>query len=162
MCAPLSPPPPFPAPYSQSPTHHHSPRTGPLPRRPLPHHRPTKDVLLFLAQEQAARDNLFPWWDTPRLPQMANHRCVCRDVRFPQSFRVRVASCVNALPYATFFMKGLFPHHPHFPPPTAIHWSVPELTLHPTCKPINPRSLSEPFHAHLRTVATCSPSSWTA
>jgi hypothetical protein len=35
-----------------SPTHH-SPRVDILPRRPLPQHRTAKDVLLFLAQEQA-------------------------------------------------------------------------------------------------------------
>jgi hypothetical protein len=41
-------------------------------------------------------------------------------------------------PLTFFFLKGLFPCHPHFPPPTAIHWSVPEFTFHPTCTSINP------------------------
>ena len=62
----------------------------PLPRRALPHHWPAKDVLLFLAQEQATWDGLLPRRDSPRLPEMASYRCVGRDVRFPQSFRVRV------------------------------------------------------------------------
>ena len=79
------------APYIHSPTHHHSPPADPLPRRPLPHHRPAKDVLLFFAQEQATRDSLLPWWDTPRFLQMANYRCISGDVRFSQSFRVRGA-----------------------------------------------------------------------
>jgi hypothetical protein len=129
---------------------HHSPRADPLPRRPLPHHRPTKDVLLFRAQEQTARDGLLPWWDTPRLLQMAGYRCDGRDVWFPQSFRVRVAClpaclpacCVKrtAMPLSDLFsslLQGLFPCYPHFPPPTAIHWSVPEFTFHPTCTPIS-------------------------
>jgi hypothetical protein len=77
--------------------HHHSPRADSLPRRPLPHHRSTKDILLFRAQEQAARDGLLPRRDTPRLPQMASYRCVGRDVRFPQSLRVRRrVACLHA------------------------------------------------------------------
>ncbi len=44
-----------------------SPRTDPLLRWPLPHHRPAKDLLLFRAQEQAARDSLLPRRHPPRL-----------------------------------------------------------------------------------------------
>lgn len=92
--------------------HRPSPRADPLPRRPLPHHRPAKDVLLFHAQEQAARDNLLPRWDTPRLLQMASYRCVGRDVRFPQSFRVRVLPpCVKrcCLMHTHTHIRDFFP-----------------------------------------------------
>jgi len=34
----------------------------PFPRQPLPYNRPTKDVLLFRAQEEATQSLLFPWW----------------------------------------------------------------------------------------------------
>lgn len=92
--------------------HAHAQPPGPLPRRPLPYHRPTKDVLLFRPQEQATRDRLLPRWNPPRLYQMANHRCVGRVVRFPQPFRVR--ACLLAC-------TGAFLHHPRnrrFSPPT--------------------------------------------
>jgi hypothetical protein len=62
----------------------------PLSRRSLPHHRPTKDVLLFRAEEQAAWDRLFPRRHPPRLSQVASHRRVGGDVRVSQSFWVRM------------------------------------------------------------------------
>ena len=40
--------------------------------------------------------------------------------------------------FFSFFLQGLFPCYPHFPPPTAIYRSVLEFTLHPTSTPINP------------------------
>src|SRR5258708_1423827 len=64
----------------------------PLPRWTLPHHRPTKDVLLFRAEEQVARDHLLPRRHTPRLLQVADRWGVGRDVRLSQSVRVR---CCN-------------------------------------------------------------------
>ena len=104
----FSPPLPSLAPYSYRPSLA-TPRLDPLPRRPFPHHRPAKDVLLFRAQEQATRDSLFPRRDTPCLSQMASYRCVGRDVRVSQSFWVRVALCVkNALTLSFFFPSGIF------------------------------------------------------
>lgn len=95
--------------------HHRPPRADPLPRRPLPHHRPAKDVLLFLAQEQATRDSLLPRWDTPRFPQMANDRRVGRDVRVSQSFRVRVVPCVKRTALCDLLFTFFFSSRDFFP-----------------------------------------------
>jgi hypothetical protein len=148
---------------------YHSPRADPLPRRPFPHHRPAKDLLLFLAQEQATRDNLLPWRDTPRLLQMADYRRIGRDVRFSQSFRVRVACPLRkrtAL-YATFCLFFFFfSSRDFFPVILTFLRQLPfigQFLNLPYIRPVRPSTPALfPNHFTLtRTMATCSPSSWT-
>ncbi|KAH9971098.1 hypothetical protein BGW80DRAFT_508807 [Lactifluus volemus] len=72
----------------------------PIPRRPIPHHRPTKDILLFRAEEQATWDRLLPRTHPPRLSQVVSHRPAGGDVRVSQYFcvRMRLTGCISVLP----------------------------------------------------------------
>ena len=84
---------------------------------------------------------------------MADYRRVGRDVRVLKSFWVRVAPCcvlqLDTIPlFFSLFFQRLFPCHHHFPPSTAIHWPVPELTIHPPGMTLSPAVYSEPPQAH--------------
>jgi len=89
-------------------------RADSLSWRPLPYHRPAKDVLLFFPQEQAARHRLLPRRYSPRLSQVANDRRVGRDVRFSKSFRVRdnvdgITIHTSILTCSPFRFRDFFP-----------------------------------------------------
>jgi hypothetical protein len=117
----------------------------PLPRRPLPHHRPAKDVLLLRAEEQTRRDGLFPRRNHPRFPQMADHRCIGRDVRLSQFVRVRclLITITLALPcprhllnlifFFCFFFQRFLPCYPHILPSITFHRPVPQSAVCSPC-----------------------------
>ncbi|KAH9171190.1 Got1-domain-containing protein, partial [Lactarius sanguifluus] len=74
---------------------------------------PQKTFYFFRAEEQAAGDRLLPRRHPPRLPQVADRRCVGRDVWLSQSVRVR---CYCCYPVARarclklcFFSRDFFP-----------------------------------------------------